>query len=78
LTAIYLYEGRMQSSQPMLGPALIAVCVAMVIAAAVIYRLTALGSPWTVPWAAIRASVQLAAVAGVLAAAMTRLRSCWR
>jgi UDP-glucose/iron transport system permease protein len=59
----------------MFGPALIAVCVVMVIAAAIIYRLTALGSPWTVPWAAIRASVQLAAVAGVLAAAMMRLWS---
>jgi putative ABC transport system permease protein len=47
----------------------------MVVAATVIYRLTVLGSPWTVPWAAIRASVQLAAVAGVLAAAMTRLWS---
>jgi UDP-glucose/iron transport system permease protein len=47
----------------------------MVIAAALVYRFTALGSPWTVPWAAIRASVQLAAVAGVLAAAITRLWS---
>ena len=65
----------MTSAQPVLGPALIAVCVVMVIAAGVIYRLTALGSPWTVPWAAIRASVQLAAVAGVLAAAMMRLWS---
>jgi putative ABC transport system permease protein len=65
----------MQSSQPALGPALIAVCVVMVIVAGVIYRLTALGSPWTVPWAAIRASVQLTAVAGVLAAAMMRLWS---
>jgi len=54
---------------------LIAVCVVMVIAAGVIYRLTALGSPWTVPWAAFRAAVQLAAVAGVLAAAMMRLWS---
>jgi putative ABC transport system permease protein len=65
----------MYSSQPALGPALIAVCVVMVIVASVIYRLTALGSPLTVPWAAIRASVQLAAVASVLAAAMTRLWS---
>jgi putative ABC transport system permease protein len=65
----------MPAAQPVLGPALIAVCVVMVIAAGVIYRLTALGSPWTVPWAAIRASVQLAAVAGVLAAAMMRLWS---
>ena len=65
----------MPSSQPVLGPTLIAVCVVMVIAAGVIYRLTALGSPWTVPWAAIRASVQLAVVAAVLTAAMMRLWS---
>jgi putative ABC transport system permease protein len=63
------------SSQPTLGPALIIVCVVMVIAAAVIYRLTRMGSAWTVPWATIRAAVQLAAVAGVLAAAITRLWS---
>ena len=65
----------MLSSQPVLGPALIVVCVVMVIATAVIYRVTGLGSPWTVPWAGIRAAVQLAAVAGVLAAAITRLWS---
>jgi putative ABC transport system permease protein len=47
----------------------------MVVAAGVLYRLTALGSPWMVPRAAIRASIQLAAVAGILAAAMTRLWS---
>ena len=65
----------MQSSQPVLGPALITVCVVMVIAAAAIYRFTALGSPLTVPRAAVRGSAQLAAVAGVLAVAMTRLWS---
>jgi putative ABC transport system permease protein len=47
----------------------------MVVAAALMYRLTGLGSPWTVPWASIRAAVQLAAVAGILAAAITRLWS---
>jgi putative ABC transport system permease protein len=47
----------------------------MVIAAGLIYRFTALGSFWTVPWAGIRAAVQLAAVAGVLAVAITRLWS---
>ena len=47
----------------------------MVIATAVIYRLTALGSPWSVPGAAVRATLQLAAIAGVLAVAMTRLWS---
>ena len=65
----------MLSSQPVLSPALIVVCVIMVVAAALIYWLTALGSPWTVPWAGIRAAVQLAAVAGVLATAITRLWS---
>jgi putative ABC transport system permease protein len=65
----------MLSSQPTLNPALIADCVAMVIAAAMIYRQTALGPARTVPWAAIRAAVQLAAVAVVLAAAITRLWS---
>src|SRR5262249_6834562 len=58
-----------------LSPTLIVVCVVMVIAAALVYRLTVLGSPWTVPWAGIRAAVQLAAVSGVLAAAITRLWS---
>ncbi len=65
----------MLSGQPVLSPALIIVCVIMVITAGLIYWVTALGSPWTVPWAAIRAAVQLAAVAGVLAAALTRLWS---
>src|SRR5215217_4115181 len=65
----------MLSAQPVLGPALIVMCVVMVVAAALIYRLSALGSPWTVPWAGIRAAVQLAAVASVLAAALTRLWS---
>ena len=65
----------MLSSQPILSPALVVVCVVMVIAAALIYWLTALGSPWTVPWAAIRAAVQLTAIAGVLAAALSRLWS---
>jgi len=65
----------MLSSQQALSPQLVVVCVAMVIAAALVYWLTALGSPWTVPWAAVRAAMQLAAVAGVLAAALARLWS---
>ena len=65
----------MYSSQVVLSPTLIVVCVIMVITAALIYWLTALGSPWTVPWAGIRAAVHLAAVAGVLATAITRLWS---
>ena len=47
----------------LLSAALIIVCVIMAITAGLIYWVTALGSPWTVPWAAIRAAVQLAAVA---------------
>ncbi|WP_254368425.1 ABC transporter permease, partial [Mycobacteroides abscessus] len=34
-----------------------------------------MGSPWTVPWVSIRGALQLAAVAGVLVAAMARLWS---
>jgi len=65
----------MLSGQPVLSPALIIVCVIMAITAGLIYWVTALGSPWTVPWAAIRAAVQLGAIASVLAAALTRLWS---
>lgn len=65
----------MHTSQPVIGPALIVVCVVMVAAAAAVYRVAALGSVWTVPRAAFRAVAQLAAVAGVLAAAMSRLWS---
>jgi putative ABC transport system permease protein len=65
----------MLSGQPVLSPALVIVCVVMVIAAALIYLVAALGRPSTVPWAAIRAAVQLAAIAGVLATALTRLWS---
>lgn len=63
------------TSQPVLGPALIAVCVVMVLASAVVYRVAGIGSPWTVPWVSLRGAVQLAAVAGVLVAAMARLWS---
>ena len=63
------------TSQPVIGPALVVVCVVMVAAAALVYHLAALGSAWTVPRAALRAVAQLAAVAGVLAAAMSRLWS---
>jgi len=47
----------------------------MAIAAAIVYRASALGSPWVVPRATVRAAVQLAAVATVLAAAMSHLWS---
>ena len=67
------HTGRVNSSATVLGPALVIVCVIMAVAAAVIYRLAALGSIWTVPGAAARAAAQLAAVSAVLAAAMARL-----
>lgn len=59
----------------MLGPALVIVCVVMAIAAAIVYRVSALGSPWVIPRAAVRAAIQLAAVATVLATAMSHLWS---
>lgn len=65
----------MPLSHSVLGPTLVMVCAVMVLAAAVLYWSTALGSPWTVPRAAIRAVLQLAVVATVLATALTRLWS---
>lgn len=64
----------MQLSHSILGPTLIVVCAVMVLAAAAVYWSTTLGSAWTVPRAATRAVLQLAAVAAVLA---TALRSLW-
>ena len=57
----------------MLGPTLVYVCVALVGLAAAVYRLASLGRWWTVPSAALRAAVQLAAVAAVLVFAVSRL-----
>ncbi|ORB56544.1 ABC transporter permease [Mycobacteroides saopaulense] len=65
----------MNGTQLVLGPALVAVCVVMVLLSALVYRVAAIGSPWTVPWVSIRGALQLAAVAGVLVAAMARLWS---
>ncbi|MGC7344904.1 ABC transporter permease [Mycobacteroides abscessus] len=65
----------MNGSQLVLGPVLVSVCVVMVLASAAVYRVAAIGSVWTVPWASLRGVVQLAAVAGVLVAAMARLWS---
>ncbi len=62
-----------QLSQHIVGLPLVVVCVVMVIAAAAIYWSTALGSPWTVPRAATRAVLQLAAVAAILTAALRNL-----
>jgi UDP-glucose/iron transport system permease protein len=58
-----------------LGPGLIIVCAGMAVAAAVVYPVAALGSIWTVPAAAARAAIQLAAVSAILAGAMARLWS---
>lgn len=63
------------NAQPLLSPALVIVCVVMALAAGVVYRFFLRGSPWTVPSAGARAAVQLAGVAVVLAAAMSRLWS---
>lgn len=65
----------MNSTQLVLGPVLVSVCVVMVLASAVVYRVAAIGSVWTVPWVSLRGVVQLAVVAGVLVAAMARLWS---
>lgn len=63
----------MQLSQHIVGPTLLAVCALMVLAAAAVYWSTALGSAWTVPRAAVRAVLQLAAVAAILTAALSNL-----
>jgi putative ABC transport system permease protein len=47
----------------------------MVLAAAAVYWSTALGSVWTVPRAAVRAVLQLAAVAAILTTALSNLRT---
>jgi putative ABC transport system permease protein len=65
----------MSNSEPMLGVALVVVCVVMAVAAGVISRVFLRSSPWIVPRAGARAAIQLAAVATVLAAAMTHLWS---
>ncbi|BBY60071.1 hypothetical protein MSAR_32070 [Mycolicibacterium sarraceniae] len=59
----------------MLGPTLVVVCAVMALLAALVYRLSGLGSWWVVPSATMRAVAQLAAVAAVLTAAMARLWS---
>jgi len=56
-----------------LSPVLVIVCAGIAVTAAIVYRLTGLGSARTVPVAAARAAIQLAAAAAALAAAMARL-----
>lgn len=54
---------------------LVIVCVVMAVAAAAVNRLVLNGSPWAAPAAAVRAALQLAAVATVLAFALQRMWS---
>jgi UDP-glucose/iron transport system permease protein len=63
------------NSEPLLSPTLVVVCVVMAVAAGLVSRFSLRGSVWPAPMAAIRAAVQLAAIATVLAAAMSRLWS---
>ncbi len=65
----------MSTAQPLLTPTLVAVCVIMALGAAAVNRFVLRGSPCAAPVAAIRASVQLAAVATILAVALQRLWS---
>lgn len=65
----------MSNSEPLLTPTLVIVCVVMAVAAGLVSRFCLRGSVWPAPVAAVRAALQLAAVATVLAAAMSRLWS---
>lgn len=65
----------MSSAEPLLTPALVVVCVVMAFAAAAVNRFVLHGSLWAAPGAAVRAAVQLAAVATVLGVALQRLWS---
>ncbi|MCV7015289.1 ABC transporter permease [Mycolicibacterium madagascariense] len=65
----------MSNAEPILGPGLVIVCVVMVVAAALVSRFPLRGSWWPAPVAAVRAAIQLAAVATVLAVALSRLWS---
>jgi UDP-glucose/iron transport system permease protein len=63
------------NAEPLLTPTLVIVCVVMAVAAGLVSRFFLRGSLWPAPTAGVRAAVQLAAVATVLAAAMSRLWS---
>ena len=65
----------MSGAEPLLTPALVIVCVVMALAAAAVNRLVLNGSPWAAPSAAVRAALQLAAVATVLGVALQRVWS---
>ncbi|MCV7227782.1 ABC transporter permease [Mycolicibacterium komossense] len=70
-----VHTDGVSNSEPVLGVPLVVVCVVMAIAAGVLSRVFLRSSPWIVPRAGARAALQLAAVAMVLAAAMTHLWS---
>lgn len=55
------------------GVALATLCAVMIACAAVLYRVTSLGSPLVAPMAAVRGAAQLAAVSLILTAALARL-----
>lgn len=57
------------------GIALVVLCAVMMLVAAAVYRLTAIGPIATVPAAAIRGAVQLAAISLIIAAALVHLWS---
>ncbi len=63
----------MSNSEPLLSPTLVIVCVVMVLAAGLVSRYLLRGPLFAVPGAGARAAIQLAAVATVLGAAMSRL-----
>ncbi|MET0316906.1 ABC transporter permease [Rhodococcus sp. RS1C4] len=65
----------MSSSLVEPGVPLAVLCVVMVLLAALVYRVSAIGRVWTVPSAAGRGFLQLAAVSLVLAAALAHLWS---
>ena len=57
------------------GVALVVLCVVMVAAAAVVYRVTAIGRPIAAPAAALRGAAQLAVASAVLVAALSQVWS---
>ncbi len=65
----------MGGAEPLLTATLVIVCVVMALAAAAVNRLILNGSSWAAPSAAVRAAVQLAAVATVLGVALQRVWS---
>lgn len=57
------------------GFALAALCAAMAVVAALVYRIAGFDRPWSVPAATVRGAAQLAVVSLILAAALRHLWS---